>query len=93
MVIEGVPVQFLPPVGPLEEEAMKTAITVPVEGVSSRVFQLEYAMAIKVQTGRAKDWNHIEIALDSAEPDMAKFESILEKFGLIQKWRLYRDRT
>ncbi len=93
IIIEGVPVQFLPPTGPLEAEAMETALSIDLSGVHTRVFQLEYAMAIKVQTGRAKDWNHIELALGSAEPDIPKLEGILEKFGLLQKWRQYHDRN
>jgi hypothetical protein len=91
ITIEGVDVQFLSP-GPndgLEMEAMDTAVSIEVEGVPTHIFQLEYALAIKVKAGRPKNWNHIEIALNSAEPDVPKLESILQKFGLIEKWRRY----
>jgi len=82
ITINGVDVQFLSP-GPqndLEAEAMESSVPILVEGVSARVFQLEYAMAIKVKAGRWKDWNHIEVAMSSAEPDIAKLQSLLEKF-------------
>ncbi len=95
ITIEGVDVQFLSP-GPnddLEMEAMETAIPIEVEGVSSHVFQLEYALAIKVKAGRLKDWNHIEIALNSAEPDIPKLEGILQRFGLFEKWRQHYGRV
>jgi predicted nucleotidyltransferase len=92
VIIKGVPVEFLATDSPLIEEAFATATTVEIEGVTTKVFQLEYALAIKIQTGRAKDWNHIEIALNSAEPDITKLEGILQKFDLIEKWRRYRDR-
>lgn len=89
VVIKGVPVEFISP-GPenqLEMEAMDSAVSIEVSGVPSRIFQLEYSMAIKVGAGRNKDWGHIFTALDSAEPDLQKLESILERFGLLEKWK------
>jgi len=85
--IEGVKVQFLPPHGELSEEAIKTAISVDVEGVTSRVFQYEYAIAMKAQAGRTKDWLHIQLALESAEPDMVKLKELLTRFGILAAWK------
>jgi hypothetical protein len=36
VVIAGWPVQFLPPTGPLVEEALADAVTVQVEGIPAR---------------------------------------------------------
>lgn len=86
LVVEGVKVRFLPPHGELSIEATNAAVAVDVEGVLTRVCQYEYAIAMKVQAGRTKDWLHISLALESAEPDMAKLEALLKKFGLFEKW-------
>lgn len=86
-VIEGVPVQFLAPDGPLLAEAMETAISTEIDGVPARVLDLEYALAIKVDANRTKDWMHINLALESAQPDMQKLMALLNRFGLEGKWR------
>ena len=55
IVIAGWPVQFLPPTGPLVEEALAQVATVNVAGTPARVFTAEHLAAIALQTGRAKD--------------------------------------
>ena len=55
IVVAGWPVQFLPPTGPLVEEALAKAVPVDVEGIPARVFTAEHLAAIALQTGRAKD--------------------------------------
>ena len=47
--------QFLPPTGPLVEEALEAAVEVEVEEISTRVFTAEHLAAIALQTGRPKD--------------------------------------
>lgn len=54
VVIEGVPVQFLPVFNPLVEEALEEAYEMDYEGVSTRVVSLEHLLAIMLQTGRGK---------------------------------------
>src|SRR5262249_42624427 len=49
------PVQFLPPTGPLVEEALAEAVEADVDGVNARVFTAEHLAAIALETGRAKD--------------------------------------
>ena len=44
-------VQFLPPTGPLVEEALEAAVEVEVEEISTRVFTAEHLAAIALQTG------------------------------------------
>src|SRR2546425_1228703 len=55
VVISGWPVQFLPPTGPLIEEALARAVEVDVEGMPARVFTAEHLAALALQTGHAKD--------------------------------------
>jgi hypothetical protein len=53
IVISGWPVQFLPPTGPLVEEALRDAVTRDVEGTPARVFTAEHLAAVALQTARA----------------------------------------
>lgn len=45
IVISGWPVQFLPPTGPLVEEALRDAVTKDVEGTPALVFTAEHLAA------------------------------------------------
>ena len=55
IIIGGWPVQFLPPTGPLVEEALQEAVVRDVEGTPALVLTAEHLAAIALQTGRAKD--------------------------------------
>lgn len=52
-----------------------------------RIFQYEYALSVKAQAGRNKDWAHIATSMESREPDMPKLEEILKRYGLWDKWK------
>lgn len=54
VMIAGWPVQFLPPTGPLIEEALAEATKADVEGLPARVFRAEHLAAIALQTGRQR---------------------------------------
>ena len=54
ILIEGVPVQFLPAYNALIEEALAQAREIDYEGVPARVVRAEHLIAICLQTGRAK---------------------------------------
>jgi hypothetical protein len=86
--VRGVDVQFLVPANqPLVEEALENAATVKVDNVTTHVFEYEYALAVKAEAGRPKDWAHIATALESAAPKQEKLDAILTKYGLLEKWR------
>lgn len=86
--IRGVDVQFLVPANqPLVEEALDNAIAVTIDNVKSHVFEYEYALAVKAEAGRPKDWAHIATAVESAPPNKEKLDAILTKYGLLEKWR------
>lgn len=55
VLIEGVPVQFLPAYNALIEEALAQAREIDYEGVPARVLGPEHLAAICLQTGRTKD--------------------------------------
>jgi len=85
--IEGVLVQLLLPPSSLVEEALQNAVETEAEGVSTRVFQYEYLLAIMTETNRAKDRAKIANALESASPDEAKLQNILRRYNLLDRWR------
>jgi hypothetical protein len=92
IVLEGWPVQILPPGGPLEEEAIREAVTTEVEGVPTWVMSAEHLVAIALKTGRAKDHSRILKFLDQEAVDREKLAAILERHGLSLKWKQFERR-
>lgn len=84
--IEGIPVQFLPPMSDLVQEALDESVAAVFANVSTRVFQYEHLLAIMAETGRPKDRARILLALDSANPDPRKLKEILKRHKLLDKW-------
>jgi hypothetical protein len=92
VVIAGWPVQFLPPTGPLVEEALAEAVAVQVEGTPARVFTAEHLAAIALQTGRPKDKARLLQFIDSGVIDAERFQAILDRHGLNNRWQEF-ERT
>ena len=89
VIIGGWPVQFLPPTGPLAEEALAQAVEFDVEGARARVFTAEHLAAIALQTGRAKDKARLIQFIESAVLDSARFQAILARYGLAGAWQKF----
>lgn len=86
--IRGVDVQFLVPANqPLVEEALENAAAVTIDNVKTHIFEYEYALAVKAQASRPKDWAHITTAVESAAPNKDKLDAILLKYDLLEKWK------
>jgi hypothetical protein len=92
VVIAGWPVQFLPPTGPLVEEALREANTVDVEGVPARVFTAEHLAAIALQTGRARDKARLLQFVEAEALDAQRFEAILTRYDLLDRWRQFEQK-
>jgi hypothetical protein len=92
LLIAGWPVQFLPPTGPLLEEALLRASEVDVEGVPVRVISAEHLAAIALETGRAKDHARLVQFVESGALDPASFQAILRRHGLVERWRSFEKR-
>jgi hypothetical protein len=103
--IEGVPVQFLVG-GPLVDEAIERAIAVTIAGEPTRLFDLEYLIAIALDVGRIKDRLRIEQLLETSTRavDIARLAEILSRHRpskprlgeqtLQERWsRLQRERA
>ena len=95
VMIGGWPVQFLPPTGPLVEEALVEALTLPVGDTSARVFSAEHLAAIALQVGRGKDKARLLQFIEAAVLDPDRFQAILTRHHLTARWqdfsRLYLD--
>lgn len=84
--IAGWPVQFLPPTGPLVEEALDGAVEVDIGGTTARVLSAEHLAAIALQTGRAKDKARLLMFLEAEVLDISTFQAILGRHGLQAAW-------
>ena len=89
LVIAGWPVQFLPPTGPLGEEALASAQETEVDGEPTRVFTAEHLAALALQTGRAKDKARLLQFMEAGALDPDHFQAILQRHGLLEKWRQF----
>ncbi len=89
IVIGGWPVQFLPPTGPLVEEALAQSVETDVEGTPARVFTAEHLAAIALQTGRAKDKARLLQFVEAGVLDAVRFQAILARHGLVEAWQKF----
>ena len=86
VMIAGWPVQFLPPTGPLVEEALVEAVEMDVDGAPARVFTAEHLAAIALQVGRAKDKARLLQFLEAGVLDGTRFQQILRRHALVAAW-------
>lgn len=84
VMIEGVPVQFLPAHNELADEAIERAVTLDYEGVSVRVVRPEYLVALYLEPG-ARTLKRRERAAalrESSAVDRTLLEELLKRFNL-----------
>lgn len=91
LVIAGWPVRFLPPGGPLGDEALARARETDVEGDPTHVFTAEHLAALALQTGRAKDKARLLQFIEAGALDADAFEAILKRHGLLEPWRRFEQ--
>jgi hypothetical protein len=89
VLIEGVPVQFLPAYNALLDEALREAREISYENVSTRVIRAEHLIAICLHTGRDKDRERVRIFREQAELDMGYLAGVIQRHGLEGKWKLW----
>lgn len=82
ILIEGIPVQFIPTYNDLVTEAVTQAVEMKYKEVTTYVVRPEYLIAIMLKTSRPKDLNRLGIFLDEAELSMDLLNTILDKYGL-----------
>lgn len=86
VLIEGIPVQFIPAYNSLVEEAVRNAVDQDYQGTRTRVIQLEYLLAIMLETNRGKDRERIGKLLEEISIDRNKLVAILRQHKLDKKW-------
>lgn len=92
VIIGDWPVQFLPPAGPLEEEAIAEAVPQLVDDVPVRVMTAEHLTAIALKTGRAKDFARILQFIESGVLVPSRLDAILARHRLLDKWEHFGKR-
>lgn len=92
ILIEGIPVEFLPAEG-LSKEAVEEAVEVEFEGVRTKVITPEHLIALFLKAFREKDKMKIGLLLEQAAVDKNKLMGILTRHGLDKKFdAFYGDR-
>ena len=91
VMIEGVPVQFLPAYNALVEEALDQAREIDYEGVPARVLRAEHLIAISLQSGRTKDRARVAMLREQASLDLNLLADILKRHQLEEKWKLWKE--
>ena len=86
VLIEGVPVQFLPAYNALLEEALAEARETTYEDTLTRVLRAEHLAAICLQTGRDKDRERVRILHAQAKLDMDYLRGVLTRHQLEARW-------
>jgi hypothetical protein len=89
VLIEGVPVQFLPAYNLLLEEALEQAASTRYEQTPTRILRAEHLIAICVQTGRDKDRQRVRTFLEQATLERALLKDILQRHGLEAKFNAW----
>ncbi|MSU59672.1 MAG: hypothetical protein EXS35_16150 [Pedosphaera sp.] len=92
VLIEGVPVQFIPAYNELVVEAVAEAVAVKFKRTPARVTRVEHLLAIMLQTDRPKDRARITHLLAEAKIDARRLNGILKRHGLSAKWRKFKQR-
>ena len=77
--------------GAIENYAVAGAAqTLDYEGTPVRVVLAEYLLAIMLKVGRLKDYARIEMFVKQDAVDYERFEEIIARYGLQEKWLEYK---
>lgn len=91
LVVEDWPVQFLPPTGPLLEEAIIQARETDVEGERTFVMSAEHLVAIALETGRAKDKARIVQFVEANVLNQERLKDIFKRHRLSEQWARFEQ--
>ena len=90
VIIEGIPVQFIPAYNPLVEEALEEAEEVKYKQVKTKVISAEHLLAIMLKTGRAKDRERMALFLEEVKIDKNRFAQIIKRHNLTAAWNRFK---
>ena len=86
IMMEGVPVQFIPVYNELVLEAVINADNAKYGSIKARVLKPEYIIAIYIQLNRRKDKQKIALLFEQEEINKDFLEVILRRHGLYEKY-------
>ena len=92
LVIEGVPVQFIPAEDEkgLRMEALENAVEHSYLGeVPTWIIRPEYLVALALDTHRPKDYERVFRLLTQTETDRSQIETLVERFDLRPYWETF----
>ncbi|MEW6195435.1 MAG: hypothetical protein AB1521_09785 [Bacteroidota bacterium] len=92
IIIENIPVQFLPEYNLLIEEAVNNADEITIFDTKTFIIRPEYLMAIMLQTNRSKDRERLLLFFNQANYSQSVFEKILNNHHLGEKYELFKKK-
>ena len=94
MMVEGVPVQFLPAATELEREALSEAAVMPYgDTVKTWVLKPEYLIALALQTGRDKDYERVARLLQQVKTlNIALVHQLVQQYALAERLQIFEKR-
>ena len=93
IIIEEMPVQFIPAGEALEREAVENARDIAYSGVKAKVVKAEHLIAMALKAGRRKDFEKAARLVEQARIDKHALEGILKKYGLSEKFKRWEERS
>lgn len=90
IIIEGVPVQFIPVYNELIKDAIEDAVEVKYKNTMIIILKAEYLLAIMLQTFRPKDKERIIKLIDETKIDNIFLTNILQKHKLKEKFDKFK---
>jgi len=91
LMIEGVPVQFIPVYNELVREAVLDTAEVKYGKINTKVLGLEYLVAIMLQTNRPKDRERLVKIFEEVKVDLRFLKKILKKFNLLDRYKSFKE--
>jgi hypothetical protein len=92
ILIEGVPVQFIPVYNELVKEAVQHSVEVKYGRIKTKILGLEYLIADMLQTYRPKDRERLVKIFEEAKIDLKILNKILKKYGLYDKYFQFKEK-
>ena len=90
IIIEGLPVQFIPVESGIEREALENAKDTTYSGVKTKILSAEYLIAVALKAGRRKDFEKVGRLVEQTKIDKKMLEAILKKYQLLDNFKKWK---
>lgn len=90
IIIEGLPVQFIPVYDELVRKAVENAKEIKYKNTKTKILKVEYLIAIMIQTSRPKDKERIIKIISEAKVNRVLLKEILQRYGLNEKFEKFK---